>query len=41
MSAIITNFSAPDGYEALTDCFHEGGSNLALLFYDCANGYTV
>ena len=41
MSAIITIFSAPDGYEALTDCFHEGGSNLALLFDDCSKGYTI
>ena len=41
MSAIITNFSAPDSYEALTDCYREGGSNLALLFDDCSKGYTV
>lgn len=41
MSAIITNFSAPDSYKALTDCYREGGSNLALLFDDCSKGYTI
>ena len=41
MAAIITAFSAPGDFDALCDCYDNGGTNLSSLFSDCSDGYTT